>query len=327
MKVSVRRLGEETTKGLVLMNGLGTRPIHTMFFESVPEQAAITAFAKAGACTVQVCDSYYFMYPAGYEALTEVSLEKDLHRRFQSVYVSLDFAEGSSLFNVLAALSHSLGLTLVADNAVANASCGEMRLPEASLGEALEALLKSARVVDFEVESTQDYVFIHKRGRAKTHELLLNEEPLDSSQRAMLEERVNLVLPEGQSETGDFKTYRGALPLVKVLPSLSRQLGCKVRAQAGLEGLPINPVAMQDVPLQTALELLIRQWLSNDYGYVVSGEGVLDSHPELPPGRFDILFAEVEANSTDAVIDIPSAEAGSVIDANPNTRLTESSLR
>lgn len=55
-------------------------------------------------------------------------------------------------------------------------------------------------------------------------------------------------------------------------------------------------------------------------------QGVLDSHLELTPGRCDILFEEVSANIADATIGISSAEAGSVIDANPNTLLTKSAL-
>jgi len=60
-----------------------------------------------------------------------------------------------------------------------------------------------------------------------------------------------------------------------VLDSLSQQLGILVVAEKGLEDLPVNPVVLNNVRVQTAMDLLIRQWLIPDFGYQVAGDRIV----------------------------------------------------
>ena len=63
---------------------------------------------------------------------------------------------------------------------------------------------------------------------------------------------------------------------------MSEQLGLTVTSDAGMRRLPVNPVVMRKVPIETVLELIIRQWLVPEFGYELDGAGIRLRHVFAP---------------------------------------------
>ena len=55
---------------------------------------------------------------------------------------------------------------------------------------------------------------------------------------------------------------------------MSEQLGMKVEADRRSSILPVNPAVMIDVPIETAMRLLIQQWPLPHYGYTATGDTI-----------------------------------------------------
>lgn len=262
----VRRAGE-AGGSVVLMGGLEEEPMGEVNFSQAQPQAVVTQLSEAANLAVQVTPHYYFLFPAEYEALTNVSLEGRLHQTHAGIETEIAFGAGTPLFMGLAWISQATGVTIVADNEVAEARSGEIALGGMPLPTALEALLKSARVIQCEVDSTEDYIFLYSGVQGHQTDMLLNRPALDQHQEAMLEQRVTVYLPEPPTRPNEIRMLPGATPLADVLHSLSQQLGVRVVAEPGLEELPVNPAVFRDVPVSTVMDLLIRQWLRPEYGY------------------------------------------------------------
>lgn len=274
---TVRQLGEQCGGGLVLVNGLEGRAMGPLSLRESEYEFLVRQLASEAGLAYLATPYYFLLYPAEYKALENISVAAGLPQRFQDIRTTCSFGSGTTLFNVLGVLGTNLGLTLVADNVVAETRCGELFLTDAPLPNVLDAILQSARLSPdaFLVESTDEYVFICSRANQNTSSTLLNADALTAEEQQLLARQVNLCLPERPESAAQVVVYHAATPLEDVLPALAEQLECPVRAEAGLDDLPVNFTVMNNVRIGTALDLLIRQWPIAQFGYEVAGGDVV----------------------------------------------------
>lgn len=257
------------------MNGVENRSAGKLEFHQTNFKDLAYKLAENAGLAVQECPSYLFLYPATYEPLRDISLVGRLDPAFADVRAAMAFGSNTPLYNAFKALSQVVGITIVGDNAIAEANCGEISLGEIPIQDALEAVLKSARVYSFEVESTNEYIFFRAPANTQPATALLSAETLDDRQKALLEKQVSVVLPTPPDDAARIELASGAKPLGKVVGSLSRQLGAPVAVERGLEELPVNPAAFHRVRVSTALDLLIRQWLVPEFGYQLTSDRIV----------------------------------------------------
>lgn len=272
---AVREIGESAKPSLVLMNGLENSVLGARSFRNESFDKVVSSLADEARLKIQRCPSYVFLYPAGYEPLESVTVSGKLDPAFDIGIQGMAFGSGLRLYTVFSWVSLALNITIIADDSIADARCGELVLGNVPLADALDAILKSARVVKFAVDSTGEYVFIYTPENKSAASQLLNEDALSDAHKAFLEKRINVFLPRQPEEGQSVEMALGPMPLGDVLPSLSRQLSVKVVAEKGLEGLPVNPAVLRGVRAKTALDLIVRQWLEPDYGYQVVQDRVV----------------------------------------------------
>jgi hypothetical protein len=268
---TVRAIGQQHP-GLVLMAGLENREAGRAKFAHATMDEVARALAKSTDCAVQSTPNYHYLFAPGYEVLRDLSLMNRLHPRYNAVRARIAFGHGTELYTLLKLLSQGVDITVVADNAVAAAQSGEIALGEIPLQESLEAVLKSARVTGVEVVSTEDYIFLYSKGRPLPHANLLQGDTLDDYARDFLESRVSVYLPEPPADRQRLDIEEGARPLGEILESLSAQLGVTVVAEAAIKRIPVNPVALNNVTVAQAMDLIIWQWLASDFGYQLTSD-------------------------------------------------------
>lgn len=273
----VREIGEQAGGGLVLMNGLERRLIASVSFEHAPLESVAAKLAEIAGCGVQQTPSYFFLFPEGYESLRDVSAGASLPANYDGLTAKVAFGAGTQLFNVFRILSKGLNVTIVADNAVAAAHCGELSLGEAPLRDSLDAVLKSARVPaeSIKVSATADFIFIYSSNRELPATQLLGGRDLVERTRSLLDERVSVDLPHRSAGTEMIDIEMGAQRLGDSLDEISRQIGYRVVAERDLHNLPVNPVAMTNVEVRMAMDLIVGQWLVSDYGYQVTDDRIV----------------------------------------------------
>jgi hypothetical protein len=266
----VATLADTTGGSLVVMNGLEYVSIPPRNWKKTPFAQVVQDVAGPANLKIEENPYYFFLYVPGYDALESVSLDGRLDPAFAAATASIGFGYRTTVFEALAFMSSSLGITLLADQVVGDAQLGALNLAESPLHVCLAALLKSARVPSeaFDVESTPEYVFL----RAKSNpprETLLNPLELTPPQTEFLDRKVTATVPSAPiniSRVGK---------LGETLPALSRQLGVEVTAQPGLEQLPVEPGVFREVRVRTILDLMVRQWPVPEFGYRVEGNGIV----------------------------------------------------
>ncbi len=283
--LAVREIGEQAGGSLALMNGVETEIIRDINYSGAQYRSVVNGIAQRAQCAVQTAPGYFFIYPPGYERLTHISLSGQLPQHYNAITAELAAGSGRPLFELFAWLGHALDVTVVADNEVADARAGELALAEIPLQHVLEAALKSARVAHFYVDSSDEYIFLYSGRQGNRRDMLLNPGALTPEQESMLNRRVDVYLPHPPANPDALEVYDGARPLKDVLGILSQQLGVLVVAQPsqagrapgapGLEDFPVNPAALNNVRVRTALNLLIRQWLTPEYGYQVTHDPIV----------------------------------------------------
>jgi hypothetical protein len=283
LRPTVRKIGQETGGGLVMMYGIGDLDLPPLIYTRADMEKVVADLAHWTATAYQKTPRYYFLYVdhPEYHQLLDISLAGTLHDRYDGIATELAFGAGMPLFTVFAWIGHGLGVgentdvAIVADNAVSQAYAGEVSLGKVPLQEGLEAILRSALTGGFGVDSTEEYIFLHSLANPSERSQLLNEHELSERQREYLEREVDLVLPRPPDDPGVLEMRAGARPLAAVLDSLSRQLGIKVVAESELLDIPINPAVMNGVRVRTALDLLIRQWPIQGFGYHMAGDRII----------------------------------------------------
>ena len=268
-----RHIGETFGGGAALTAGLEERPAPPSGLAHTGFVPGLERLAKPYDCKLQVTPFYVFFYPQGYEALADLSLEGSVDPRFVTTRASFAIGAGTDLFNALALLGESLKITIVADNSVADAWCGEVFLEDAPVFAIVEALLKSSRIAPemIEIESNQDYLFIRSAANQSRPPSCLNRDQLSAEQLAILQTPLTLRLPD----TGAAFTFQAEpTTLARVMPDLARALGIPVTADDAMGRLPVNITAFHGIPTETALDLLVRQWLLPRYGYRIQNGGL-----------------------------------------------------
>lgn len=280
---TVVHFGETVGGGFVVMKGIENRPVPPMNYEKTDYKKAVTEIAGATQCNVAEYPHYLFLYPQGYESLLGLSLSGRLDSAMAAKTAAMTFGADTPLYKAFTLLSASVGTAVVADNVLSEARTGAVTLAELPIGDALEALLKSARISPdaFQVESTPEYVFLYAGPPAPPRSTLIGEETLGPEDRAYLDTVVELYLPERPADTKQYVIPSGAATLGRVLDSLSEQLNRTVIAAPGMEDFPVNPCALVNVRIRTALDLLIRQWPLPDFGYALeNGQIVIRRNKE-----------------------------------------------
>lgn len=274
---AVERIAESTGGSLVLMNGIESAPIGPVDFKRAKFGAVAEQLATISNCKCETYPNYRFLYPAGYEVLLDVTVSGSLDPAHAELRAGMHFGHGTPLFEVFALLGAGLGTTIVADNIVAEARCGSLTLAKIPLQDALDAVLKSARLSKgaFQVESTPEYVFIYATENTSALTALLNADALTPEQNALLDRVVDVFLPAMPEDPARLAIQPGGVPLSKVLGTLSQRLGIAVTAEEGLGEIPVNPVAFNHVRVRTVLDLLIRQWPRADFGYELANNQIL----------------------------------------------------
>ncbi len=274
----VRTIGQESGGGIVAMAGLEERSIEAVSVQHEPYDSLVKQLANGAECLSAPLANAYFIYPEQYQALLEISLEGRLNEHFTAMNASVAFGAKTRLSNVFSVLSESLGTTIVPDNLIADAVCGEIFMDKAPLQAVLEAVLMSARIPaqEIAVDCTGEYLFIASlRNTAPKTVLLSDENSLSPEQKAELERVVDVVMPE----TGEnpIQAAFSAKPtrLKDVLTPLTRQMNIEVAAKKVLADVPINPCTMHKVRVRTAMDLLIRQWPVPNFGYEMNGNQLL----------------------------------------------------
>lgn len=268
---AVRKLGMENTGGVVVINGWGERTLDPFAYDNEPYGKIIENLAQATQCKYEAQGSYFLLYPAGYETLLDVSVADQLPARYAALKLDLAIGDYTPLFDALALLGHSLGISIVADNLLAESACGECAFHDAPLPDVLKGLLQSARTAPgaFFVEATEEYIFLGTVGNPSPASALLNAGALDDSARGLLAKTVSLTLPRPIGPNKPFEFVRAPARLGSLLTTLSTQLGIPVEADARLLDFPVNPCVLRNVSVRSVMDLLVRQWPLASFGYEV----------------------------------------------------------
>ena len=272
--LAVRHIGESSGGGAVLLAGLEDLAPPRLNLSQAEFSDGLQRLVAGRDCVLQQTPYYVFIYPRGYEQQESLSLVGTLSPRFEGVRASFAVGAGTALFNAFALLSDALEITVVADNQVAeDAWCGELFLDDAPVSAIIEAILKSALLPReaIHIESTDDYVFIRSVSNPIQVPACVNCDALSPAQRRSLEARVDVQLPRVTPAPVFEDAYT---PLEQVLGELSAQLGMAVSADPSLAKFPVHVAVMQDVPVGTALDLVVWQWSVPQFGYRVTGDGI-----------------------------------------------------
>ncbi|MCX8065793.1 MAG: hypothetical protein N3G21_11590 [Candidatus Hydrogenedentes bacterium] len=272
LNLVVRRMGLEFPVSAALLNGVESRWVQI----DKPAKEWDKLLLQVVSATGLVCQSergYYFLYPPDfpmYELLALYPLAEKMPSRFKDIKISASFGVGTKLYNVFNSLNFAYGCNIVADNTLAELPIGEVVANQLSLDLFLDMVIKSARISPQTLRMCvrEDFVFLYTTLNNNISELesceCFNERGLDER----LKKRVSLNLPEIIEKGRSLPFYDSAKPLKDVAKIISAQLGIGVELQPGTEELPINPLYISNVSVETALNLIVFQWLENAYGYV-----------------------------------------------------------
>ena len=264
----IRAFGEQVGGGIVLMSGLEERAAPAFAFRQMPYQEAVAELAGSIECDYIHTQHYYMILPSEYQELQNMEVGESLDPRHAVLSASVAFGAKTELYKVFAVLGESLDITIIADNIIAEARCGELFIDTAPLPVVLQALLQSARIMpdSVVVESTSEYIFIRSVQNVGEVKRLLNSTAMTPEQRMLLDKSVSLTLPN-RTTSAQAAFASKPIPLSDALLPLTEQLGIEVVAQRRLADIPINPCQMNAITLETALSLLLRQWPLPDFGF------------------------------------------------------------
>ncbi|NLO33581.1 MAG: hypothetical protein GX117_09550 [Candidatus Hydrogenedentes bacterium] len=274
---TMRALGEATEGAFVLMSGLEERSIDAVSYKGTSYEQVIANLADAVQAKYVATPHYYLIFPEMYDALQHMSLDDQLSDAYKELKVGAVFGAKTNLFVLFAALSKSLDITIVADNYIAEARCGEIHLPQLPLGRVLEAMLQSARIAPdtVSIECTDEYIFLKAPQNENADTTRISPSDANAGD-AMTERIVSLCLPDcGTEEEEGMVEAASAIPLHEALLPLPEQLGVEIVAQRALADIPINPCILNNVKLSTALDLLIRQWPLPYFGWEYRNDRIL----------------------------------------------------
>lgn len=265
---TVRLMGEQESGGIVLMHGLGFETAGPYDWKNRGFGDAVQELANDAGLALSTSGPYAFLYPAGYEVLDTWQLEA-IPGAGDSNVGGIAFGHGTKLSSALAFLGHSTGVTIIVDNAIADARTGEMWLPSLPLRTVIEAVFKGARVPpgSVQVETGNNLIYFRSSGNQSTPRMIGASAP-------ELEATATVYLPYLPEKREAFPMLFAARTLGEILPALSRQLGITVDVAPGFEELPVEQCVFINQPRATILNYLIAQWPAPGIGYRWTGTGV-----------------------------------------------------
>lgn len=266
---TARKMGEQKSGGIVVMHGLGFESLPALSWKDRKFDEAAQELAGHTGAALQLAGGYAFLYPMGYELLNTWNTAQ-LIPSIADTKVTVAFGNGTKLSSAMAFLSQVSGISILVDNAVADARTGEIWLPSLPLSTVLDAVLKSARVTpeSVVVESGDRLVFIRSRANRSAPMLL-------GQGAAELGKRVSVSLPKAMGTDERFEFIFNAIPLGELLPGLSRQLGVPVTAGPEFDVLPVEQSSWVDQPREMVIKYLIAQWPASGIGYRWDGNGIV----------------------------------------------------
>lgn len=273
----LRAFGEQQGGGFVLMSGLEERAVSAIQIKQDSYEDAMRKFAEAISCACVSNPWHYTILPADYTHLQELNIGDSLHERYRPLRAQAVFGAKTPLYVVFAALSANLNLTILADNYIAEARCGEIHLPDAPLEAILEAVLLSARIApeSLAVESTEQYIFFKDTKNESSASMQLSADNLTEAQQALLNRPASLVLPGVSDKTAESIFALEPVPLREALQPITDQLGVPLAVQKRLADVLINPCVFNEVPLSIVFDLILRQWPMPVAGWELRPDGVL----------------------------------------------------
>ena len=274
----IRAMNKDSHLSLVLMNGLENFRIPKTMLEGKSHQEQLDHILLTYSLTQFETEHYTFIAAPAYEVLSTLDIEHSLSAKYANTKVNVALGADTPLFSALAMISYSAGLTLVADQVIGDAPCGELMLNDTPLPQALEALLQSARIqpAAIKIRSTDDYILFHSTSH--TLRTKVASGPMSTTMASHLKENTSVSLmfytPSGSHVTSPL----GASKLHTVLSELSLQLGIQVKAEGKVNHLPVNPMVLNNVSRETALELVIHQWMLPIFAYEESDGSIVLKH-------------------------------------------------
>ncbi len=267
---TARAIGAQHSGGIVVMHGLGFESVPALAWKDRKFEEALHELAGHAGSALTTTPDYGFLHPQGYEVLNSWNFVGLLPPALAETPVEVAFGNGTKLSSAAAFLGHVSGVSVIVDNAVADARTGEIWLPSLPLATVLDALMKSARVTpeSVVVETGERLVFIKSRSNRSTP-------VLTGASSDALKERVTVYLPAAPKEEGHFEYFFNALPIGELAPRLSRQMGIPVTLSPEFEVLPVEQTVFIDQPREVVLKYLIAQWPAPGIGYRWDGTGVV----------------------------------------------------
>ena len=271
----VRAAGEGQNRGgIVLLDGLEVKGAPPITIAPGAYKKSVKEIAQASECLVTDTGSYHLIYPPGYEILLETLVGDSVPPKFQELRGSFAIGAGTRMYN---ALAQTIGVTIVADNGIADVFCGELFVCDAPVPAIVEALLQSARIPPdaVAVESTDSYIFIRTTSNQSHRDTGVDQDKQSAGVTSLLAKRVQVQLPF--KEVGPHFQDKH-VPLSSILKSLSDQVGVPVTADLALADFPVYQMKFIDVPVADVFNLIIRSWPIPQFGYRADESGIRFFH-------------------------------------------------
>ena len=156
--------------------------------------------------------------------------------------------------------------------------CGELNLRDTPLPQALEALVQSARIQPsaLKVKKTKDYLLLLTANhslRSKVQSGTVSKE-----MEKKLKEKCSISLLFYTPSDKEVNSPLGASKLHSVLSELSLQIGIPISAKGKINHLPVNPMVLNNVSREMALEIILHQWMLPIFTYEVQGNSIILRH-------------------------------------------------
>ncbi len=270
----VRELGQRTGRSIVVMNGIEYHHAGPYSLNDTSAADIVKRIAADSGMALTRAAGYDFIHAPGFEGLNAFAPSSSMDRSAARITATVRLGADTPVYGALALLGQAYRVTLVADNVVASALCGETALHDVPLGVALDAILRSARLsgATCRVRADGATMFFSSPSASQRDRIFVNS-PGQPRPRT-LDRRVTLYLPARPPDANRLVEASDATPLSQCLASLGEQLGMKVEADRRSGILPVNPCVIVDVPLETAMRLIIQQWPLPHYGYTASDDTI-----------------------------------------------------
>jgi len=270
--LTIKQAAAQMGANLVLMNGLETTPFNETTFEKATEEELCEQIALQARLEMKEMGSYRFFYPMEYASLVNSKSNGQWPSEYTENKFGLSFGADTPLAFILATLGKSLGMTFLADHTISGSLCGEIAIAEATVPDALSALLLSARIPSESIrfETSADAIFVHSARNLKRPNYRI-QGTTATNDGALTENCTINLLDNGFDHS---KLGTGFKKLSEIAGVLSEQLGYTIEYDPSLRDFPVTPMYMHNIPRKVALELILWQWPVPQFGYSIEKNAV-----------------------------------------------------